>query len=193
MQVREKAHDCLRGRQAESSIRVYEGEPITTKTSETPPQARQTLALTLALNPRRLTSQTFKTGDGRPKALRREVRVPHRHRQRGVAQQFLELLERHAAHDSPGRERVAQGVEIHVVELGGGDGVVVSRLDVAGLEPRPSAFRPRPTSAPYESAFNGTPSCAPGARHDAMTAAEGFAAAPTPWAAVQMAARLALA
>jgi len=29
--------------------------------------------------------------------------------------------------------------------------------------------------------------------HDAMTAAEGFAAAPTPWAAVQIAARLALA
>ena len=49
-------------------------------------------------------------------------------------QQFLKLLERHAAHDSPGRERVAQGVEIHVVELGSGDGVVVSRLDVAGLE-----------------------------------------------------------
>ena len=40
VQVREKAHDCLRGRQAESSIRVYEGEPTTTKTSETPPQAR---------------------------------------------------------------------------------------------------------------------------------------------------------
>jgi hypothetical protein len=51
-----------------------------------------------------------------------------------MAEKLLQLLDRHTAHDRPGRERVAQGVEVDVVELGDLDGVVVSRLNVAGLE-----------------------------------------------------------
>jgi hypothetical protein len=62
------------------------------------------------------------------------VGVPHRHGQRGMAKKLLKLLGCHPAHDRPGCEGVAQGVEVDVVELSGLDGVVVGRLDVAGFE-----------------------------------------------------------
>src|SRR3989442_14049135 len=58
-----------------------------------------------------------------------------------LSEQFLQLLRRDVPHDSPRGERVAQGMGIHVVQLGGLDGVVVNRLDVGGSgrpSPRPS-------------------------------------------------------
>jgi len=48
-QAREKVSHLLRGRQAESSVRVHEGEPTSTTSSEARPRPRQALALSLAL------------------------------------------------------------------------------------------------------------------------------------------------
>jgi hypothetical protein len=64
------------------------------------------------------------------------VGVPHRHGQRDVPEKLLQLLEHYPAHDSPGRERVAQGVEVDVVELGPSR-VGISIVGGSAWEPTP--------------------------------------------------------
>jgi hypothetical protein len=61
-----------------------------------------------------------------------EVGVAHGHRQRDVTEDLLQRLKAAVPHDEPRGDMVATVVEVEVVELGLGNGVLERSADVAG-------------------------------------------------------------
>ena len=47
---------------------------------------------------------------------------------------FLQLLQAHTPHDSPGCERVPEGMKVHVIELRVCDGVLIGLPNTFGTE-----------------------------------------------------------
>src|SRR5215831_9489468 len=82
-------------------------------------------------------------GDGGTQMLRRKMCVLHRHRDAAVTQQLLQLRQAYAALHHPGRERVAQGVERDVIQLGGQHSVLVRGANLVSPEHPTVLLRPQ--------------------------------------------------
>jgi len=68
---------------------------------------------------RRGGEHAIKHGHSRAEVVRREVAIPHRHGDGLVAERLLNLLQRPAALDEPGRERMPEVVEPEAFDAGG--------------------------------------------------------------------------